>query len=328
MPGIASQQEVIEQHLFKTIIVPKDPKVSSLYFYELTYSSYFEGDCAEGAARSEHSKDHRPDCLQVVLGLLINEKGLPFSWDVFKGNQGEAPTLITQLKKFKKRFGIENALLVFDRGFLSHDNLDAVEKAGYHYLTGLKAPQIETLLMAYPQKWLNEMNSENAEEIASSQKKWKRFDETGFYSDLGIVNERQTILLFDVARHKLAVASRQNRIDSFRQWVENHNEWLASFKKDAFQSAIENDVNAEIARRKLEEYVSYELHEYKTENETFQRHKNNPFPSQGYMRRVKSFQIVIRENNSNSLDGIFALITSPGSGLDAEAMTWLIARNI
>ena len=134
------------------------------------------------------------------------------------------------------------------------------------------------------------------------------------------MNERQTILLFDVVRHKLAVASRQNRIDSFRQWVENHNEWLASFKKDAFQSAIENDVNAEIARRKLEEYVSYELHEYKTENETFQRHKNNPFPSQGYMRRVKSFQIVIRENNSNSLDGIFALITSPGSGLDAEAM--------
>jgi transposase len=319
LPGIASQQEVIEQYLFKTIVRPQDPKLSSLYFYDLT-TSYFEGDCAENAARSEHSKDHRADCLQVVLGLLINEQGLPFSWDVFKGNQGEAPTLITQLKKFKKRFGIENALLVFDRGFLSHDNLHAVEKEGYHYLTGLKSPQIETLLLAHPQKWLEEIHSENAEKTVSEQKSWKRFDETGFFSELGIVNERKTVLLFDVARFKLAVSTRQDRIDAFRRWVETHNEWLASFKKDAFKSAVENDVNVEIARRKLEGFVSYDLHEYKTENETFQRHKDNPFPSQGYMRRVKSFQVIVRENNRNPLDGVFALITSPGSPLDAEQM--------
>jgi transposase len=165
-----------------------------MYFYDLT-SSYFEGDCAEGAAHSEHSKDHRPDCLQVVLGLLIGEKGLPFSWDVFRGNQGEAPTLITQLKKFKKRFGIEKALLVFDRGFLSHDNLKAVELAGYHYLTGLRAPQIETLLTAYPQPWMEEISTETAEVVIGQQKQWERFDETGFFSDLGIVNERKTVLL-------------------------------------------------------------------------------------------------------------------------------------
>jgi transposase len=319
LPGIASQQEVIEQYLFKNIVRPKDPKMSSLYFYDLT-TSYFEGDCAENAAQSAHSKDHRPDCLQVVLGLLINEQGLPFSWDVFKGNQGEAPTLIMQLKKFKKRFGIENALLVFDRGFLSHDNLHAVEKAGYHYLTGLRAPQIETLLLGQPQKWLNAIHSENAETIVSEQKKWKRFDETGFYSELGIVNERKTVLLFDVSRFKLAVATRQNRLDAFRAWVQTHNEWLASFKKDAFKSAIENDVNTEIGKRKLEGFVSFELHEYTTENETLRVRKNDPRPGSRYMSRVKSFQIVIRENNRSELDGVFALITSPESPLDAEQM--------
>jgi len=319
LPGIASQQEAIEQHLFKAWIAPRDPKLSSMYFYDLT-SSYFEGDCAEGAARSEHSKDHRPDCLQVVLGLLIGEQGLPFSWDVFRGNQGEAPTLITQLKKFKKRFGIEKALLVFDRGFLSHDNLEAVEQAGYHYLTGIKAPQIETLLTAYPQKWLEGINTETAETVICKQKKWERFDETGFFSDLGVVNERKTILLFDVARYKLAAASRQARLEAFREWVQKHNEWLASFKKDAFKSAIENDINAEIERRHLGEFVTYELHEYKTENETFQRFKDNPYPSQGYMRKVRSFQVIVRDENRNRLDGVFALITSPGSGLTGAEM--------
>lgn len=320
LPGIASQQARIERHLFEKLIAVTNPKASSLYFYDLT-SSYFEGTLVEQGAFSEHSKDHRPDRLQVMLGLLINERGIPFSWDIFPGNQGEAPTLITQLKKFKKRFGIEKALLVFDRGFLSHDNLHAVEDAGYHYLTGLRAPQIELLLSTYPQKWLERINAENAEETASQQKNWRRFDETGFYCPLGVVNERRTVLLFDVSRYKLAIASRQARIEAFKKWIHQHNEWLASFKKDAEQGAIEKDVNTEISRRKLDGFVSCELHEYVTENEIFRRRKNNPYPSQGHMSKVRSFQVVIKsENNRNLLDGVFALITSPQSILTEEEM--------
>ncbi len=274
----------------------------------------------ELGAFSEHSKDHRPDRLQVVLGLLINESGIPFSWDVFKGNQGDAPTLVTQLKKFKNRFGVEKALLVFDRGFLSHDNLEAVEKAGYHYLTGLRAPQIETLLTAHPHPWLHELNTDRAEEVVSKAPGWVRYDEMGFYSFVGTVNHRKTVLLFDVARYKLAVLSRQRRIDDFKAWVHQHNEWLTQFKKDAAREAIQNDVDTEISKRKLESFVIIELHEYVTENETFQRRKNNPYPSQGYMRKIRSFQIIVRENNRSTLDGVFALITSPHSEQTPEEM--------
>lgn len=320
LPGIARQQQRIEQYLFAKLISAADPKVSSLYFYDLT-SSYFEGSLVEQGAYSEHSKDHRPDRLQVMLGLLINERGIPFSWDLFPGNQGEAPTLIAQLKKFKERFGIEKALLVFDRGFLSHDNLEAVEGAGYHYLTGLRAPQIETIMSVYPQKWMQDLNSENAEDLAAKQKGWRRFDETGFYCPLGVVNERRTVLLFDASRYRLAIASRQARIDAFKTWMRKHNAWLAAFKKDAERTAIENDVNEEISKRKLEGFISWELHEYVTENEIFRRKKNNPYPSQGYTAKVRSFQIVIKkENNRNQLDGVFALITSPKSPLAEEEM--------
>lgn len=319
LPGIDLHQQKIEQHLFKTLIKTQDPRLNSLYFYDLT-SSYFEGEEVELGAFNGHSKDHRPDRLQVVLGLLINSSGIPFSWDVFKGNQGDAPTLLVQLKKFKKRFGISNALLVFDRGFLSHDNLEAVESAGYQYLTGLKSTQIGNLFSIHPQKWLSTISTDTAEDAVLKEKSWHRYDETGFYSELGIVNQRKTILLFDVSRFKLAVRSRQRRIDDFKSWVHQHNEWLAQFKKDAKIAAIQIDVNKEIAKRKLECFVSYELHEYVTENETFQRRKNNPYPSQGYMRKIKSFQIDVQENNRHQLDGVFALITSKESTLTAQEM--------
>jgi transposase len=248
---------------------------------------------------------------------LINEQGLPFSWDVFKGNQGEAPTLLTQLRKFKSRFGVEKALLVFDRGFLSQDNLDKVEAAGYQYLTGLRSPAIETLFLIHRQPWLNEINTETAESVVLKQKNW---NETSFFSEIGVINHRKTILLFDTGRYKLAVLSRQKRIDAFKAWVTKHNLWLSQFKKDAVKEAIERDIKEEIQKRKLENYVTCELHEFKTENETFIRRKNNPFPSQGYTRKINSFQIIVSENNRDQMDGVFALITSPNCPLTAEEM--------
>jgi len=271
-------------------------------------------------AYSENTKDHRPDRLQVVLGLLMNERGLPFSWELFAGNQGDAPTLKKQIKKFQKRFGVKKATLVFDRGFLSNDNLEKVEEAGYAYVTGLDAPQIETLWSLYPQDWLNTINADTCEETVEKQKSWHRFDETQFYSPVGVVNDRQTILLFDVARFRLAVLKRQEKIDRFKQWVHKHNEWLAGFKKDASRQAIENDVQSELKRRHLTPYVTCELHEHRIENQTFVRRKNNPFPSQGHTRKVRSFQINVKEHNRHLLDGVFALITSKPSSLSAEEM--------
>jgi transposase len=79
-------------------------------------------------------------------------------------------------------------------------------------------------------------------------------------------------------------------------------------------------VTAEISKRKLEGFVTTELHEYTTKNETFQKRKNNPYPSQGYMRKIRSFQVMVKENNRNPLDGVFALITSPGSDQTPEEM--------
>jgi transposase len=80
-------------------------------------------------------------------------------------------------------------------------------------------------------------------------------------------------------------------------------------------------VDEEIEKRNLQGIVTCELHEYTAENETFQRTKNNPYPSQGYTRRIRSFQVVIaKENNRNPLDGVFALISSKNSTLSNDEM--------
>lgn len=318
LPAIEAHHGWLEEHLFKRFRSLETAESSSLYFYDLS-SSYFEGENVSMAAFSEHSKDHRPDRLQVMLGLLMNEKGLPFSWELFPGNQGEAPTLPHQLQKFQQRFGVERAVLIFDRGFLSESNLRKVEEAGYQYVTGLDAPQIEMLLTLTRQDWLSSLQADSAEEIVSKQKGWHRFDETQFYCPLGIINGRQTVLLFDVARYRLATLRRQEKIDAFKQWIARHNEWLATFKKDASEKAIRKDVETELEKHRLSPYVRYALRSTRTENQTFTRRKDNPYPSQGHWRSIRSFHIeIVDERNQHSLDGVFALITSKNSPLGSK----------
>ena len=75
-----------------------------------------------------------------------------------------------------------------------------------------------------------------------------------------------------------------------------------------------------LKRTRKNPHVTYELHELATDNQTFIRKKNNPYPSQGYLKKVKSFQIVVKEDNRRRLDGVFALITSPGSPLSPQAV--------
>jgi len=319
LPSIEQHHEQIEKHLFSWMQKSFSSTESSLYFYDLS-SSYFEGEHVSLSAFNGHSKDHRPDRKQVVLGLLMNEKGLPFSWDVLRGNQGDAPTLKKQLKKFQKRFGIETATLVFDRGFLSNNNLGKIEEAGYTYVTGLDASQIETLLSLHPQPWLDSINVDTCGDTVAKQEKWHRFDETQFYCPLGVHNHRQTILLFDVARFRLSVLTREEKIEAFRQWVHKRNEQLAKFKQEAQKAAIEKELQAELTRRHLTPYVTCALHGFTTENQTFVRRKNNPYPSQGHTRKVRSFQIVVKEHNRHPLDGVFALITSKDSPISCEEM--------
>jgi transposase len=104
--------------------------------YDLT-STYFEG-LAEGnpQARRGYSRDHRSDCVQVVIGLVVTKSGLPLGYEVFAGNQAEPMTLEGMMAKMEALYGKASRIWVFDRGVASERNLETLRRSGGLYLVG------------------------------------------------------------------------------------------------------------------------------------------------------------------------------------------------
>lgn len=121
-----------------------------LLLYDLT-STYFEGDAeAVPHARRGYSRDHRPDCKQLVLALVVTPEGFPLTYEVFPGNRLDRTTLTHILDTIEAKFGKARRLWVFDRGIVSEDNLEQLRQRGAHYLVGTPKSQLQ----AYEQKLL------------------------------------------------------------------------------------------------------------------------------------------------------------------------------
>jgi transposase len=82
-------------------------------------STYFEGDAAHVAqARRGYSRDHRPDCKQLVLALVVTPEGLPLAYEIFDGNRADVTTLREILDAMETKYGKARRVWVFDRGIL------------------------------------------------------------------------------------------------------------------------------------------------------------------------------------------------------------------
>jgi hypothetical protein len=108
-----------------------------LVFYDLT-TLYFESANATSGdlRRFGYSKEHRSDCTQVVLGLLVDKDGVPVGYQLFPGNTGEAKTLTPILEKLKTKYHIRNVVMVADRGLISQDNLEELRGSGMGFIIG------------------------------------------------------------------------------------------------------------------------------------------------------------------------------------------------
>jgi hypothetical protein len=107
-----------------------------LLLYDLT-STYFEGlGEANPAAKRGYSRDHRGDCVQIVIGLVVTRSGLPLGYQVFHGNQAEPATLDEMMAKMEQLYGKASRIWVFDRGVASEANLEALRNSGGLYLVG------------------------------------------------------------------------------------------------------------------------------------------------------------------------------------------------
>src|SRR6266567_8694405 len=111
--------------------------------YDLT-STYVEGAAEKNPMiRRGYSRDHRPDCEQLVIALIVNQDGFPFSYETFNGNRSDVSTMETILRMVERKYGKARRIWVFDRGIVSEENLAAIRKRGGQYLTGTPRSQMK-----------------------------------------------------------------------------------------------------------------------------------------------------------------------------------------
>jgi hypothetical protein len=94
-------------------------------------------------ARCGYSRDHRPDCEQLVIALIVNHEGFPFSYETFDGNRADVSTMETVLRMVERKYGKARRIWVFDRGIVSEADLAAIRKRGGQYLVGTPSSQMK-----------------------------------------------------------------------------------------------------------------------------------------------------------------------------------------
>lgn len=107
-----------------------------LLLYDVT-STYFEGQCAGNQmAKRGYSRDGRPDCLQVCIGLVVTEEGIPLGYEVFAGNRNDATTVEAIVEAMEKKYGRARRIWVLDRGMVSEKNLKFLRGRSGQYIVG------------------------------------------------------------------------------------------------------------------------------------------------------------------------------------------------
>jgi len=130
-------KNLIEEDLFhrrKNLFTDLD-----MIFFDTT-SLYFEGEGGQSIGRYGHSKDHRPDLKQMVVGAVLDGEGKPVSAEMWPGNTTDVKSLVPLAKRLRNRFGVGEACLVADRGMISAKTLSWLEddKNRWPYILGAR----------------------------------------------------------------------------------------------------------------------------------------------------------------------------------------------
>jgi transposase len=151
------KRELIERELAeqeKTLFNLDD----TVYLYDLT-STYFEGQALlNQQAKRGYSRDKRPDCKQVVVGLVLDRDGFPKAHEVFDGNVQDRKTVEQMLDALEKRTGKKaDGTVIVDRGMAFDENIEQIRKRGLHYLVaGLQSERNE---------WLEELEKDDWQQV-------------------------------------------------------------------------------------------------------------------------------------------------------------------
>lgn len=107
-----------------------------ILLYDVT-STYFEGQANGNVlAKRGYSRDHRPDCKQVCIGLVVSKCGMPLGYELFAGNRHDSTTVEEIVETMERRYGKASRIWVMDRGMVSQDNIELLKESNRQYIIG------------------------------------------------------------------------------------------------------------------------------------------------------------------------------------------------
>jgi Transposase DDE domain len=128
-------KDVIEEALYQR---RRDLFTSLEVVFFDTTSLYFEGEGGETLGCYGHSKDHRPDLMQMIVGAVLDGEGRPICCELWPGNVTDVKTLMPILDRLRRRFGILRVCIVADRGMMSAETVQDLEEQGWPYILGAR----------------------------------------------------------------------------------------------------------------------------------------------------------------------------------------------
>jgi transposase len=290
----------IENYLFKQTYTNNADSYQYIN-YDLT-TSYFVGYKCTLSAFGKGKAECRGR-RQVLLGVLINDEGYPFKWDVFAGNTAEVKTLKRNIDACKKRFQLTgaNVTMVFDRGIISDDNAQMIEDAQMKYISALDRNQIPGCGVD-----LAPFKEISIDDESPKPAGYKKYDDQLYFNDHGIVGNKRFIIGFNPALFVEDRKNRKEKIAFLESYLKHENKDLKNAKRDRRRQATENRVLNELKRLKIKKYYEKPvLHPIVVEK----RLKN------GSVKSVNSFKVRISKKaevieSDKLLDGVCVFITN------------------
>jgi len=293
----------IENHLFHQTY-KKNPGSYGFLNYDLT-TSYFVGYKCKLSAFGKGKKECHGR-RQVLLGVLINDEGYPFKWDVFPGNTAEVKTLKQNINACKTRFklGNKNITLVFDRGIMSDDNGLLIEDAEMKYISALDRNQIPSGgISLEPFKGLS---IDKVTKSVSIPIGFKKYDDELYFHDRGNIGNKRFIIGFNPTLFREDRDNRAEKISFFKSYLKAENKNLKKAKRDRQLDATRSRIITELKKLKIQKY--YESPVLKPI--TVERKLQN-----GTFKSVKSFKVEIKIKDDviksdKLLDGVCVFLTN------------------
>ncbi|HJH31990.1 MAG TPA: IS1634 family transposase [Methanosarcinaceae archaeon] len=303
---IEDRKTDLENHLYKTL-TKRDDASMKIVFYDLT-DSYFEGrKCDLTSPGITKSNGFRKK--KIVLSLLVNSKGYPFAWDILEDYTADVNTIKNLSTQWKTqfKFGDGEIILVFDRGMVSDDNLTHLEDNKYVYITAMDKNQIPNIKNVNIKRF-EPLNSENMFEQITKMG-FKKYDENTYYDDLGTVDGRRYVLIFNPEMFVGESKSREELIFRAKAYLEEENKALSKAEKSRNISTTRNKINKILKKMKSNKYVDFDLEPLMIKNDG---------------KIVKSFRIIPKENDENReaikkarrTDGLWLIVTNNKSKKD------------